>query len=54
MGTTTALTRTKWIFDPGHTKIEFRVKHMMVTNVRGVFNSFEGIVYTTDEDFLGA
>ena len=25
----------KWVFEPGHSAAEFRVRHMMVTWVRG-------------------
>ena len=32
----------KWIFEPGHTAAEFRVRHMMVTWVRGILPSIEG------------
>lgn len=31
-----------WILDPAHTDIEFGVKHMMFTTVRGRFADFEG------------
>jgi polyisoprenoid-binding protein YceI len=31
-----------WNIDASHTQIEFVVKHMMVTNVRGTFNAFSG------------
>jgi len=33
---------TKWTLDPAHTQIEFAVKHMMFTTVRGQFSKFEG------------
>lgn len=32
----------KWQIDPSHSTIEFSVKHMMFTTVRGQFKSFEG------------
>ena len=32
----------RWVFEPGHTAAEFRVKHMMVTWVRGCFKNIEG------------
>ena len=32
----------KWIFEPGHTAAEFRVRHMMVTDVRGHFKNVHG------------
>jgi polyisoprenoid-binding protein YceI len=31
-----------WKIDPHHTLIEFTVKHMMMTTVRGRFNTFDG------------
>jgi len=31
-----------WKIDPAHSMIEFRVKHMMFTTVRGEFTSFQG------------
>ena len=39
---------TTWQLDPAHTTIEFAVKHMMFTTVRGRFKSFTGTV-TVDE-----
>jgi polyisoprenoid-binding protein YceI len=32
----------KWFFEPGHTAAEFRVRHMMVTWVRGHFKDIHG------------
>ncbi|MBI4465965.1 MAG: YceI family protein [Acidobacteria bacterium] len=32
----------KWRFEPGHTAAEFRVRHMMVTWVRGHFKNVHG------------
>jgi len=32
----------KWIFEPGHSAAEFRVRHMMVTWVRGIIPGVEG------------
>jgi polyisoprenoid-binding protein YceI len=33
---------TTWIFEPGHTEIAFRARHMMVTWVRGAFKDVHG------------
>jgi polyisoprenoid-binding protein YceI len=33
---------TIWNFDTAHTSIDFKVKHMMVTSVRGSFKEFTG------------
>ncbi|SRR5258705_6481327 len=54
METTPVLTRTKWTLDPSHSEIGFKVKYLMVTNVRGAFNEYNCTVYTKGEDFSGA
>lgn len=33
-----------WQIDPAHSSIQFSVRHMMITNVRGEFDRFEGTV----------
>ena len=33
-------TLIKWVSDPAHSEILFKVKHMMITNVRGEFRNF--------------
>src|SRR5476651_2381746 len=35
-----------WTIDPVHSEIGFTVRHMMVSKVRGKFNSFSGDVVT--------
>jgi polyisoprenoid-binding protein YceI len=45
---------TKWSVDPAHSEIAFKVKHLMISNVRGVFREFDATVYTADKDFLSA
>jgi polyisoprenoid-binding protein YceI len=47
-------TRTKWIIDPTHSEIAFKVKHLMITNVRGQFKEFEASIYTIEDDFMTA
>jgi polyisoprenoid-binding protein YceI len=46
------LVKTKWGLDPAHSEIAFKVKHLMITNVKGVFKEFEASIYTTDDDFM--
>ncbi len=48
------LTKTKWNIDKTHSDIGFKVKHLMITNVKGSFGEFDGSIYTTEEDFLSA
>src|SRR5690606_27735897 len=35
MGTT-----AKWVLDPTHSELTFKVRHMMITNVKGEFKNF--------------
>ena len=48
----TTTTKTKWGIDPTHSEIEFKVKHLMITNVKGSFKEFRSTVYTHGNDFL--
>jgi len=43
-----------WVIDPSHSEIQFKVKHLMITNVTGSFNVFQASVVTEDEDFMKA
>lgn len=38
-----------WTIDPAHSSIEFRVKHMMISTVRGRFGAFEGTIEAAPE-----
>jgi len=31
---------TKWSVDPAHSEIAFKVKHLMISNVKGIFREF--------------
>ena len=52
MESTETPTKTKWILDVAHSEISFKVKHLMITNVKGVFKEFGASIYTTGEDFM--
>ena len=39
---TETLVTTKWAIDTAHSEIQFKVKHMMLTNVTGQFTQFSG------------
>ncbi len=39
-----------WNIDPDHSQIGFKVRHMMVTNVHGVFQKYNGSVNIDDSD----
>lgn len=42
----------KWVVDPMHSEIQFKVKHLMITNVTGSFDKFDISVETENEDFM--
>lgn len=44
----------KWGIDPAHSEILFKVKHLMITNVKGEFRKFEGTVTAYSADFSKA
>jgi polyisoprenoid-binding protein YceI len=39
-----------WELDPGHTSVQFSVRHLMVSNVRGEFGKVSGTVKVDDAD----
>ena len=39
-----------WNIDPEHSNIGFKVKHLMVSNVKGNFEKFSGTVDINDKD----
>lgn len=43
-----------WEIDPSHSAVEFSVRHMMVSNVRGQFNKFTGSVEVDPANLAGA
>ena len=44
--------KTKWALDPTHSEISFKVKHLMITNVKGVVKEFDAVVHTTGNNFI--
>ncbi len=45
---------TQWSIDPAHSEIQFKVKHLMISNVSGSFTSFSGSAETEGDDFENA
>jgi polyisoprenoid-binding protein YceI len=43
-------TTTRWALDPSHTTIEFSVKHMMFTTVKGHFAKAQGTIVLDETD----
>ncbi|NEU07745.1 YceI family protein [Flavihumibacter sp. R14] len=45
------MTTTKWVIDPTHSEIQFKIKHLMISTVSGQFKQFEGDAETESDDF---
>lgn len=48
------MTVEKWNVDPAHSSIEFQVKHMMVSKVKGAFSDFTADIEMDPEDLTSA
>lgn len=42
---------TKWSLDQSHSEIAFKIRHLMIANVKGNFKTFDATIYTTRKDF---
>ena len=45
---------TKWNLDPTHSEITFKVRHMMISNVKGEFKTFTAELDAEDDTFKNA
>jgi polyisoprenoid-binding protein YceI len=41
---------TTWTIDPDHSNVGFKVRHLMISNVKGSFEKFTGTVEIDDKD----
>lgn len=44
----------KWILDPTHSEVQFKVKHLVISTVTGTFKVFDGSLETENDDFSNA
>lgn len=45
---------TNWTFDPIHSELGFKIKHLMITNVSGSFKNFQVDISIEGNDFITA
>ncbi len=45
---------TKWVLDPIHSEVQFKIKHLVISTVTGAFKTFEGTVYAEGDTFEDA
>jgi len=48
------MAKIKWMLDPMHSELQFKIKHLMISNVSGALKNFQAEVETEDEDFSTA
>jgi polyisoprenoid-binding protein YceI len=48
------MAKTKWSLDPMHSELQFKIKHLMISNVSGALKNFNAEVETEGEDFTTA
>ncbi|MCH8319039.1 MAG: YceI family protein, partial [Bacteroidetes bacterium] len=46
--------KTKWSFDKTHSKVQFDISHMVISEVSGRFQKYEGTVLADKDDFSDA
>ncbi len=54
MSAPTDLTTGTWTIDPMHSSVGFTVKHLMISKVRGSFQTFSGSVVVPEDRFASA
>ncbi|RAJ79182.1 polyisoprenoid-binding protein YceI [Chitinophaga dinghuensis] len=45
------MAKTTWVADADHSELGFKIRHLMITNINGKFNTFSVDAETDDEDF---
>jgi len=48
------MTNTKWALDASHSSVDFSVRHMMIANVKGTFNSYNATIEADPTDLTTA
>lgn len=48
------MSKVTYVVDPAHTLVEFSVKHMMISTVKGRFSGVEGIIQADPADLTSA
>jgi len=50
----TSFGQTEWVIDKGHSSIRFSTTHLLISEVVGKFNDFEGSIVSSSDDFNGS
>ncbi len=52
--TTTTTTRGIWVIDPAHSSVQFAVRHLLVSTVRGRFGGLGGTITLDEQDLASS
>jgi polyisoprenoid-binding protein YceI len=44
----------KWLIDPAHSEVHFKIKHLVISTITGSFKKFEGTIESEKDDFSDA
>lgn len=50
MSETTTAAATKWVLDPTHSEVQFKIKHLVISTVTGSFKTFAGSLQSAGND----
>jgi polyisoprenoid-binding protein YceI len=45
-----AMAASTWTIDPDHSNIQFKIRHLMITDVKGTFGKVKGVIKIDDKD----
>lgn len=48
------MNQTAWVIDKAHSEVSFKIRHLMISNVKGAFKIFDANIITTGVDFSTA
>jgi polyisoprenoid-binding protein YceI len=48
------MAKTKWVLDPVHSSVDFTIRHMMISKVKGTFHKFEADITADPADLTTA
>jgi polyisoprenoid-binding protein YceI len=48
------MAKTKWVLDPTHSELGFKIRHLMISNISGSFKNFQAKAETEENDFGNA
>ncbi|SFU79803.1 YceI family protein [Alicyclobacillus macrosporangiidus] len=48
------MAKSQWKIDPAHSSVDFSIKHMVISRVKGTFHTFDAVIEADPEDLTTA